>query len=172
MEYISSDTNVWIDFYKISKLQLPFRLNCKYIMFHEAIEKELLYPEDLKSQLINCGLLGVEITTEELFYADDLSTKYRRLSVYDRIALAIAKKRRIILLTGDNALRKAATSENVKVVGTIGLLDRLINEKCIDEKEYLDCLMRLKEFIGNGIRLPEEEINDRLSDYDVADENP
>ena len=61
MEYISSDTNVWIDFYKISRTQLPFRMNCKYIMFHEAIEKELLYPEDLKSQLIDGGLLGAEI---------------------------------------------------------------------------------------------------------------
>lgn len=38
MEYISSDTNVWIDFYKISKTQLPFRMSCKYIMFHEVIE--------------------------------------------------------------------------------------------------------------------------------------
>ena len=56
MEYISSDTNVWIDFYKISRTQLPFRMNCKYIMFHEAIENELLYPEDLKSQLIESGL--------------------------------------------------------------------------------------------------------------------
>ena len=172
MEYISSDTNVWIDFYKISRTQLPFRMNCKYIMFHEAIEKELLYPEDLKSQLIDGGLLGVEITTEELFYADELSGKYRRLSVYDRIALAIAKKRKIILLTGDNALRKAAASEKVKVIGTIGLLDRLLIENCIDKKEYRDCLMRLKSLIGNGIRLPEEEIDDRLSDYDVTDENP
>ena len=170
MEYISSDTNVWIDFYKISRTQLPFRMNCTYIMFHEAMEKELLYPGDLKSQLIECGLLGVEITTEEFFYADELARKYRRLSVYDRIALAIAKKRGITLLSGDNALRKAAVSEKVKVIGTIGLLDRLLNEDCIDTKEYRDCLMRLKKLIGNGIRLPEEEIDARLSDYGVSDE--
>ena len=172
MEYISSDTNVWIDFYKISKIRLPFRMSCKYIMFHEAIEKELLYPEDLKSQLVEDGLIGVEITTEELFYADELSAKYRRLSVYDRIALAIAKKRNIILLTGDNALRKAAISEKVKVIGTIGLLDRMLNEGCIEGNEYRDCLERLKNLIGNGIRLPEEEINARLLKYDVAEESP
>ena len=80
MEYIS-DTNVWIDFYKISRTQLPFRMSCKYIMFHEAMEKELLYPEDLKSQLIDGGLLGVEITTEELFYADELSGKLYHWSI-------------------------------------------------------------------------------------------
>ena len=162
MEYISSDTNVWIDFYKISKVQLPFRMDCKYIMFREAIEKELLYPEDLKTQLLAGGLLGVEITTEELFYADALSEKYGKLSVYDRIALAIAKKRKITLLTGDNASRKAAASEGVKVIGTIGLLDRLLNEDCINRTEYSECLMRLKNLIGNGIRLPEEEIDARL----------
>lgn len=41
------------------------------------------------------------------------------------LALAIAKCRRIILLTGDWALRKAAKEEGVSVMGTIGILDRL-----------------------------------------------
>lgn len=95
MKYISSDTNVWIDFYKISKTQLPFRMSCKYIMFHEAIEKELLYPKDLKSQLIDGGLLGVEITTEELFYADELSKKYRKVfDLIDMSFMATASKKK------------------------------------------------------------------------------
>ncbi len=171
MEYISSDTNVWIDFYRISKIQFPFRLNCSYIMFNEAIDKELLYPGELRSQLIDGGLIGVEITTDELFYADELSEKYRKLSVYDRIALSIAKKRGITLLTGDNALRKAAILENVNVMGTIGLLDRLLNEECIDRIEYRDCFLQLKKMLGKGIRLPEEEIDARLSGCDVMDKN-
>ena len=62
-------------------------------MFKEAIERELVYPTELKSKLLELGLKGVEITADELFYADDLSSKYRRLSVFDRIAIAIAKKR-------------------------------------------------------------------------------
>ena len=133
-------------------------------MFQEAIEKELLYPEDLKSQLVELGLLGVDITTEELFYADEISSKHRKLSVYDSIALAIAKKRGIVLLTGDNALRKAAISENVITFGTLGLLDRLLKENCIKKKEYHDCLLQLKKLLGNGIRLPEKEIDIRLAD--------
>lgn len=52
MEYVSSDTNVWIDFCIIDRSELPFCL-------------------------------------------------------HDRIALAIAKERDIILLTGDGELRKA-----------------------------------------------------------------
>lgn len=131
-------------------------------MFKEAIERELVYPTELKSKLLELGLKGVEITADELFYADDLSSKYRRLSVFDRIAIAIAKKRDIVLLTGDGALRNAAISENVKVMGTLGLLDKMLNEGCIDIKEYCDCLKDLKDKLGEGIRLPESEINYRF----------
>lgn len=42
MEFISSDTNVWIDFCTIDKLYLPFKLPYKYIMNNDAIEDELL----------------------------------------------------------------------------------------------------------------------------------
>ena len=38
MEFISSDTNVWIDFCTIDKLYLPYT----YIMNNDAIEDELL----------------------------------------------------------------------------------------------------------------------------------
>ena len=164
MEYISSDTNVWIDFSMISKLKIPFLLDCTYIMFKDAIEDEIRSPKKLKEELIKLGLEGVTITTSEYYYADELGSRYPRLSTYDRIALAIAKKRNITLLTGDMALRKAAISENVLVIGTIGLLDRLIDEEKIDKVEYLKCISALLEFNGNGVRLPEEELKKRLDE--------
>lgn len=42
MEYISSDTNIWIDFAIIEKLELPFKLPYIYLMDNDAIEDELL----------------------------------------------------------------------------------------------------------------------------------
>ena len=33
MEYISSDTNIWLDFMAIDRLGLPFRLLLKNIIF-------------------------------------------------------------------------------------------------------------------------------------------
>lgn len=50
---------------------------------------------------------------------------YPKLSIQDRIALAIAKQRNIVLLPGDMALRKAATKEGVSIMGTLGVLGRL-----------------------------------------------
>lgn len=40
MKYISSDTNVWIDFAAINALALLFRLDCVYFMSKDAIEDE------------------------------------------------------------------------------------------------------------------------------------
>ena len=111
MKYISSDTNIWIDFNTISRTDLPFRLPCTYIMYKEALRKEIINPPELLTDLQKRGLIGVDLTIEEFFYADELSKKYVKLSGYDRTALAVAKYRKIPLLTGDNPLRKAA--ENV-----------------------------------------------------------
>lgn len=57
MEYISSDTNVWIDFNIISRMNLPFLLPYTYIMYTESMESELLNPEGFKDQLAEAGLV-------------------------------------------------------------------------------------------------------------------
>ena len=49
MTYISSDTNIWIDFMTIEKLELPFRLPYTFLMYKESIQNELLSPPNLKT---------------------------------------------------------------------------------------------------------------------------
>jgi hypothetical protein len=71
MEYISSDTNVWIDFSIINRIKLPFCLPYIYVMSTDAISEELLSPRGLADQLVGCGLFGVELTTEEFNLADE-----------------------------------------------------------------------------------------------------
>lgn len=160
LRYISSDTNIWLDFDAISRVDLPFRMPCTYIMYQEALRKEIVTPATLLGDLKKYGLVGVELTTEEFFYASDLARKYVKLSGYDRTALAIAKFRKIPLLTGDNALRKAAKKEQVEVMGTIGLLDRLYDGEHISKEEYQYCLQSLLQHEER--RLPRDEIEKRL----------
>lgn len=52
MEYISSDTNIWLDFAVIDRLDLPFRLPYVYLMDSDAIEDELLNPPDIGDRLV------------------------------------------------------------------------------------------------------------------------
>jgi predicted nucleic acid-binding protein len=162
MEYISSDTNVWIDFSVICRTELPFRLPYTYIMNSDAIEDELLSPDGLCEELKNCGLVSVEITIEEFTLADGYGSKYPQLSIYDRIALAIAKSRSIFLLTGDGNLRKAAKNEAVSIIGTIGIIDQLLDSEHITIDEYEYCLIELQKNNGSKVRLPKSEINSRL----------
>lgn len=162
MEFISSDTNIWIDFKVINRLTLPFLLPYKYIMYYESMTSELLNPKGFKEELEEAGLIGVDISIEEFILANSFGPKYPRLSIQDQIALAIAKERNITLLTGDKALRNAAWQENVNVIGTIGILDKLVNEKYIDRNEYIFCLKSLLKHNGIEVRLPIGEINKRL----------
>ena len=143
MEYISSDTNVWIDFSVIQKTDLPFRLPYTYIMNEDAIADELLSPPELGQELISYGLKPVGISIEEFELAQSYGKKYVKLSTYDRIALSIAKNRNITLLTGDGALRKASRQEGVQVIGTLGIIDQLLMKDLITTKEYTDCLQKL-----------------------------
>ena len=162
MQLISSDTNIWIDFYTIKQLELPFRLPYKYIMSEDAIKDELISPPDLSSKLISCGLMPIEITIDEFFLAESYTNYYKKLSKYDRIALSIAKERNILLLTGDSALRKAALQEKVRFMGTLGIFDELWRQNLIDKNDYMSCLQQLLNNLGNFIRLPKDEIILRL----------
>ena len=161
MEYISSDTNVWLDFAVINKLELPFKLPYTYIMNEDAIEDELLSPKELKDNLVMLGLQAVELSEKEFYLAEEYNAKYSRPSLFDCVALAIAKVRGITLLTGDGPLRKAAEQENVVVIGTIGVLDRLYEGKHIEQEEYAECLKELLKNNGEKVRLPAKELEKR-----------
>ena len=51
MELISSDTNVWVDFAVINRLNLPFLLPYTYIMYEESMDNELIYPPGIREDL-------------------------------------------------------------------------------------------------------------------------
>lgn len=163
MEYISSDTNVWIDFMVIGQLELPFKLDYIYLMFDEAVDNELTQPPELCSTLLSLGLQKTELTEEEFFLAEKFLEKYARLSIYDGIALAIAKLRGLILLSGDKSLRNAAAAENVRTLGTIGILDQLLKNGKITESRYKEYIKSLLELNGGKVRLPQKELEMRLN---------
>ena len=162
MEFISSDTNVWLDFATINRLEIPFKLPYTYIMNEDAIEDELLSPKEMKENLVGLGLQAVELSEEEFYLAEEYNAKYTKPSLYDCVALAIAKVRGITLMTGDGPLRKAAEQEKVPVIGTIGILDQLYEGKHIEKEEYVCCIEELLKNNGQKVRLPEKELQKRL----------
>ncbi len=170
MEYICSDTNVWVDFMTINRTTLPFRLPYTFIMNQDTIEDELQSPKDFKVRLLEAGLVATELSEEEFFLAEEYGFRYLRLSVHDRIALAIAKNRKITLLTGDRALRNAAIAEGVSIIGTIGILDQLHEHSLIQTEEYIECLKEFQVVNGGIVRLPVAALEERIMRYE-NDEN-
>ena len=160
MKYISSDTNIWLDFYVIDRLELPFKLDYVYLMHYETVDREVLSPPELSERLLECGLQKTEMTFEEYYDVPGFAEKYPKLSIYDQIALSIAKHRKISLLTGDKPLRNAAEKEGVHVIGSLGVLDELFKNSLISDEEYVFCL---EGFLSHEERrLPTEEIKKRI----------
>ena len=162
MECISSDTNVWLDFAIINRLDIPFKLPYTYVMNEDAINDELLSPKEIKQNLINLGLKAIELSEEEFYLAEEYNMKYQKTSLYDCVALAIAKVRGITLMSGDGPLRKAAKEEAVEVIGTIGVLDQLYGGSYIMKEEYINCMKELQKNNGKKVRLPEDELQKRI----------
>ena len=164
MQFISSDSNIWLDFNVINRLEAPFLLMNIYtfLISRDTLSDELISPPDLREKLINYGLQQTDISDREFLLAVKLRKKYKQLSSYDTIALAVAKLRGIILLSGDGALRKAALSEKVEVHGTIWIVDRLLEEACVSQADYRSMLLDLLNHCGKDRYLPISEIQKRL----------
>ncbi len=163
MPYISSDTNIWIDFAQINRLEMPFGLENTYCMSRDAIDDELISPPGVGERLLRLGLRSLEMDEAEFTLVIDYGSRYPRLSFYDRLALAIAKNRDYILLSGDSALRKAAAKEQVSVRGTLWIFDQLLETGKITKIEYLEAMKDLLEDPTGRIRLPKEEIRQRMT---------
>lgn len=163
MQYISSDTNIWVDFAQINRLDMPFRLDLTYCMSTDTVADELLTPPGIREQLLTLGLLPLEMTEAEFQAALCMGEIYKKLSAYDRFALTIARHRGFILLTGDGALRRAAAKEGVEVRGTLWIFDQLLEKGKITLQEYQAAMMDIATDESGKIRLPKVEILKRLA---------
>lgn len=163
--YISSDTNIWIDFQLVCALELPFKLSHKFCLSKETLYDELLMPPGIDTDLIKYGLITLELTEQEFYFAYEIVKRHPQLSRYDALALGIAKTRGFVLLTGDKRLRTVAAEEGVQVRGTIWVFDELLREDIISTDQYVAFMEELLKFNGQGIRLPISELEARISKY-------
>lgn len=160
--YISSDTNVWFDFFETGHLDLPFRLEYQFYISCDTFREEFLKSETMKTDLLKYGLHLADVTDDEGLLAMTYQSRYSGLSLYDSFALAIAKRRCWILLTGDMPLRKAADQEGVECHGTIWIYDQLIEKERISSAEQKPIIDAFIDAVRNGrCRLPITELQKR-----------
>ena len=140
------DTNVIIDFQSAKILScLNYRLfYVSNVVYKEEIVKQLHISDCSQFNLINEDY-------KELIDAKNYSDNNKKISFYDALNLSIAIKRQMTLVTGDQQLIKYALSLGVKCIGTIKLIEILLENQLLNVDESLQSLKKLKQDLTRRI---------------------
>lgn len=114
---------------------------------------------ELGPVLIGHGLTVFQLQPEEVLEVGRLRQIYKGLSVTDLSCLILAKSQNGTLIAGDQALRRAAEKEGLKVRGTLWILDEMVNYKIFTSEQAAEVLQRM---IRNRGRFPPEEVTKRI----------
>ncbi len=156
-----SDTSVLIDLERGNLLEAIFTLP------HGFAVPDVLYRREMEGEwgerLVGLGLRVEEVSEQGVAAALRYRQQRATLSVPDSLALALAKERAWLLLTGDADLRDLAAGENVECHGVLWLLD-LMEEAGTSSIQLLhDGLETMASH--PRCRLPRREITIRLERY-------
>jgi hypothetical protein len=154
-----TDANLLIDLFHGGLAANAFRLPWEF-MAPDVVITEILLP--LSWDITGLGLIEKSLPGEGVLQVEELAMKYPRPGRIDLFSLVLAIQEEALLLTGDEALRKAASKESVGVHGTLWLLDEMIKGRAISEAE---ACMSLKMMVDAGRRLPQKEVSVRLASW-------
>ncbi|MFA5414576.1 MAG: hypothetical protein WC295_03705 [Methanoregula sp.] len=128
------DTNTIFDLHYGKLLPIAFRLPCKFVITNLIIH-ELQNPPF--HTLSSMGLLVENLKPDEVKELMEMMGRYDEPSYEDISVLVLAKARNTVLITGDEALRKAATDNCVDCHGTCWLIDYLASQTLISFSEAI-----------------------------------
>jgi predicted nucleic acid-binding protein len=159
-----SDMSVLIDLERGGLLDSIFGLP------HAFAVPDILYHQEMKGEwgerLVALGLRVEEVSETGVGNALRYRQERKALSVPDSFALALAKEREWLLLTGDGELRGLAGVENVECHGVLWLLDMMEEAGIPGLQPLHDGLTALAAH--PRCRLPAREITIRLERYKVT----
>lgn len=143
MLLLISDANILIDMESGQLMERLFQLPMQFAM------PDILYWEEIEPGTPDLEVLGLkilEVRGEYVRYASELPDKYgTALSPNDYLALALARQEDCPLLTGDQSLKIVARKEDVKVMGTVWLLQAMVENRLLSVDEAIAALALMKE---------------------------
>ena len=129
MQVLVSDTSVLVDLERGSLLEASFRLPFQFSV------PDLLFERELKNfrgdALLRLGLVVEELDGDGVALALAYRQRIPSLTIPDSFALALARAREWVLLTGDGPLRQLAADEAVECRGVLWLLDQIEGKRCV-----------------------------------------
>jgi hypothetical protein len=158
-----TDANLWIDLLCGELAANAFRLPWEF-MAPDVVIAEILLP--FSWDLSGMGLIEKDLPSSGVLKVEELVRKYRRPGRRDLFSLVLAMQENALLLTGDEALRKAASKEGIEVHGTLWLLDAMIEGGAISDAEGY---RSLEMMVNAGRRLPKKEVSARMASWRSAE---
>ena len=122
------DTNTIFDLWYGGLLEKIFLLPCKFVITDFIIHELRNPPFHLISSM---GLRVESLSSEEISEIIEILERYEKPSYEDISVLVLAKSRKTVLITGDEALRHAALEFGVDCRGTCWVIDYLADQSII-----------------------------------------
>lgn len=156
-----SDANILIDMIVGGLLDDIFRLDYEFGL------PDVLFEYELRENHADLPQKGLQVLALDEATVEDTGSLHQRhrgsgVSVYDCMALALAKYKSCPLLTGDNALRQVSILEDVEVRGALWLVGELIEESVITIDRAASAYEAMRE---DGSRLPWNEVDAQIRKY-------
>lgn len=160
MQLLISDANILIDLEEGGVLEslfdLPFKFLTPDILYYEELE-------DHHEHLLQLGLALGSLDGDGIADVEIAAAKYTGPSRNDCMALVMARLEGCPLLTGDRYLRRAAESEGVVVMGTIWLVQQLLEHGLVAKERAEHAFTSMEEA---GRRLPWELAKAMLDNFE------
>ena len=165
MRHIVSDTSCMIDIGKSSLVRTMLQLPYAFVMPDVLFEDELLdFGPVHKRDLLTLGLQVLELDGEGTTRAYGHFAQYRRLTLNDCFALALAEQiENCILLTGDGTLRRTAAVRDIEVHGILWVIDELERTHLATPQQLYEALRLFEE--DDLVFLPQAEIRKRIRHF-------
>lgn len=162
MLLLISDANILMDI-EVGELVAPmFSLNYTFAV------PDILYYEELEerhSHFLEMGLQLHSLSSKSVERVHVLSQIYSKPGRIDLFALVLAEIEKCPLLTGDAALREAASIEKIDVKGTIWLISEMIKENRISPPVGRAAINKMQV---NGRRLPWDKAEQMLVGHEAT----
>lgn len=152
MDKFLLDTNVIIDAFSAKILEC---LN--YSSFYVS---QVVFKEEIAKQIptiCNYNLNLLNESYEELISAQKYADSNKKISFYDALCFVLAKERKMILVTGDQNLINFAKQENIQCIGTLKLIEILVENNLLNVEESVQSLIKLK--LDSNRRIPHKLID-------------
>ena len=159
MQLLISDANILIDLEEggvlASLFELPFDFVTPYILFYEELEEH-------HGHLLDMGLGLGSLNGDEILEVEAAVAAYSGPSTNDCMALVLARREGCPLLTGDRALRTVAGIEGIVVMGTIWVVEKLLEHELVTLHVAEEAFRRMRE---SGRRLPWDRAENMLERF-------